>query len=231
MFPYIQVVLPEKSMNELSENLRELTRQICLKTDDDGSGGLGGEYGYGCNFENDVFLMNRYCWCEQDGCKVCNGEVPNFLYKPTNASVSWYKYIGRDNDVDGELPNDWFKTCIESLWGKNDCWIEFSKDDGDDLITLCFSPSDKDSIIQIYLGKFNPLLAVKCWDANTFFNTLFDDYMNESAYKKVKKLRKKYPQMDKKINEMALKHNQDMIEWHQKRIEIIEDYKNDKPRN
>ena len=231
MFPDLTIFLPERSEDSMSESLRELTRQICLKTDDDGSGGLGGEYGYGCNFENSVFAMHRYCWCENDDCKWCNGEEPNFYYKPSGTCISWYKYIGRDNDIDGSLPDDWFKTCIESIWGKNDCWIEFSKNDEYDLITLCFSPFDEDAIVSIHLDYFNPLYVVKTWDADTFFNTFFDEDMNESEYKKVEKLRKKYPQMDKKISEMALKYNKEMIEWHQKRIEIIKDCKNDKSRD
>jgi len=237
MFPNLEIVLPERSEDSISESLRELTRQICLKTDDDGSGGLGGEYGYGCNFENNIFMMHRYCWCERDDCPWCTEESPNFLFKSTGAEIIWYKYIGRDQHLSlGKLPEDWLKQCLSSIWEEDDCWIEFSKTYNDDenerdLITLCFSPFDKNAIIKIYLNYFNPLYVVKTWDADTFFNTFFDEDMNESEYNKVQKLRKKYPQMDKKINEMALEYNKDMIEWHQKRIEIIKDCKNDKPRN
>lgn len=36
---------------------------------------------YGTNFENDVFLMHRFCWCESDDClwcggSSCQGEIP-----------------------------------------------------------------------------------------------------------------------------------------------------------
>ncbi len=27
---------------------------------------------YGATFENDVFMMHPYCWCEQDGCPWCD---------------------------------------------------------------------------------------------------------------------------------------------------------------
>ena len=128
MFPDIRIVLPERSEDSISESLRELTRQICLKTDDDGSGGLGGQYGYGCNYENNIFMMHRECWCEKDNCPWCNEENPNFLYKPTGASIRWYKYIGRDNEMNGSLSSEWFKTCVASLWEKDDCWIEFSRE-------------------------------------------------------------------------------------------------------
>lgn len=28
---------------------------------------------YGTNFENDVFMMHRFCWCERDDCPWCGG--------------------------------------------------------------------------------------------------------------------------------------------------------------
>jgi hypothetical protein len=38
------------------------------------SGGiLGGTYGYGADFENDVFMMHQYCWCEKKDCQWCAG--------------------------------------------------------------------------------------------------------------------------------------------------------------
>lgn len=54
---------------------------------------------YGTDFENDTFMMHRYCWCEKEGCSWCDGESPNFLYKKTGFSVAWYKYIGRGMDI------------------------------------------------------------------------------------------------------------------------------------
>lgn len=32
---------------------------------------LGGEFGYGGNFENDVFMMHQFCWCDRDDCAWC----------------------------------------------------------------------------------------------------------------------------------------------------------------
>ena len=72
----ISVVLPERSNDSISEALRELTRFMCenkVGDDCDSSFGLGGDYGYGVNFENDVFMMHRYCWCEQSDCPWCAG--------------------------------------------------------------------------------------------------------------------------------------------------------------
>lgn len=79
---------------------------------------------YGANFENEVFLMKRYCWCDQPECDWCmHGDQPdfdarlaarfgttdyqghrlrryydppNFWFKPDDFRVTWYKYIGRD---------------------------------------------------------------------------------------------------------------------------------------
>ena len=34
---------------------------------------IGGDEIYGADFENDTFLMHRYCWCEEDGCPWCGG--------------------------------------------------------------------------------------------------------------------------------------------------------------
>jgi hypothetical protein len=28
---------------------------------------------YGADFENDIFMMHRYCWCEKDDCPWCGG--------------------------------------------------------------------------------------------------------------------------------------------------------------
>jgi hypothetical protein len=65
----IQIVLPERSEDALSEALRELTGII----DPEGGYGLGGPDGYGANFENEVFMMHRFCWCESESCPWCMG--------------------------------------------------------------------------------------------------------------------------------------------------------------
>ena len=37
-------------------------------------GCLGGEFGYGALFENDIFLMHPHCWCDREGdCPWCTG--------------------------------------------------------------------------------------------------------------------------------------------------------------
>jgi len=62
---------------------------------------------YGTDYENDVFMMHRYCWCEREDCRWCEDGAPNFLFKPTGFSLTWYKYIGRGMELSDEcLPGD-----------------------------------------------------------------------------------------------------------------------------
>jgi len=115
----VVIVFPEWSDDHISTSLRELTKHICLKTEEaDWGGVLGGQYGYGCDYENNVFMMHRFCWCESDDCPWCKFDeeaAPNFLFKETNATVHWYKYIGRSMEVEGNLPLDWLVKCVESI--------------------------------------------------------------------------------------------------------------------
>lgn len=123
-------------MKDISNDLYKLSEAIAKKTKDPYSGGLlGGEFGYGQNFENDVFMMHPFCWCERDDCGWCAGigampqlmreignvkyneseRLPNFHFKPSNFKVWWYKYIGRGMEQKGTLPKDWLKVCLKSL--------------------------------------------------------------------------------------------------------------------
>lgn len=120
----------------ISNKLYNLSKAIAKKTGEPYVGGLlGGEFGYGQDFENAVFKMHPFCWCERDDCGYCAGigsmpqlergisgikydeseRLPNFLYKPTGFKLWWYKYIGRGEEQSGTLPKDWYKKCIESL--------------------------------------------------------------------------------------------------------------------
>lgn len=129
----VTVILPECSEDAVSERLRDLTEAVCKATGDSGAGGLGGRHGYGSNFENDVFMLHRFCWCEMGDCPWCrscdcNGEhecsatcsshlptEPNFRHKASGATVTWYKYIGRGMEVSEA---DWpaiFAECFDSL--------------------------------------------------------------------------------------------------------------------
>jgi hypothetical protein len=77
--PGVKIVLPEgahgagASEGTLGEALRLLTYAILEMTQEDDFYGMGGPGGYGANFENDTFLMHRFCWCEGEDCLWCGG--------------------------------------------------------------------------------------------------------------------------------------------------------------
>lgn len=96
-------------------HLTEVLTNKVFKGEWQGGGVLGGMYGYGVNYENDTFMMHPFCWCEKDDCGWCCGDNPNFLYKPTDCKIQWYKYIGRSQEQKGSLPKDWLKKCLESI--------------------------------------------------------------------------------------------------------------------
>ena len=131
----IKVVVPEIVLDEVASDLVKLTRTLDAKKLADGSAGgaLGGEYGYGANFENETFMIHRYCWCEKEDCPWCGGDAspfaqaryfggdptqraPNFWHKKSDFKVWWYKYIGRGMEYSGEV--DWdstFHECMVSI--------------------------------------------------------------------------------------------------------------------
>lgn len=143
----IILIVPAVSDDKISGDLVHLTEILMNQGAETTGGFLGGEYGYGAFFENDVFMMHPFCWCERDDClwclgceceytddwqtlvkqcRKCSGEIepaPNFLHKPSGTKVHWYKYIGRSMEVD--LKGDWSKAfgeCIASLCGDGRCY-------------------------------------------------------------------------------------------------------------
>lgn len=91
--------------------------------------------GYGANFENEVFEMNRFWWgdcdCEDtypqtDEWEVdhrfdCPATRANFYHKRTGFRIDWYKYIGRSMEWDDSISKeDWreiYNECMDSLKG------------------------------------------------------------------------------------------------------------------
>lgn len=132
----VVVHLPTVSGDVVSDWLVALTKRITEVTGEETGYGLGGRYGYGENFENDVFMMHRYCWCERSDCEWCRccnctadeecgagcasnlPAAPNFLHKASGASVRWYKYIGRGMEVDVANWPAVFEDCFASLAGQ-----------------------------------------------------------------------------------------------------------------
>ena len=110
----IEIVIPYQADSGLVELTEYLTKKV-FRGVWQGGGLLGGEFGYGVDYENDTFMMHPYCWCEQDDCKWCGLGEPNFIYKPTGYKLWWYKYIGRGEESEGELPNNWLGVCKKSV--------------------------------------------------------------------------------------------------------------------
>lgn len=69
----VRVVLPERAMDELSQALRDLTRRLQEAGYHYDGGLLGGSNGYGAPYEDDVFMMHPFCWCEREDCPWCGG--------------------------------------------------------------------------------------------------------------------------------------------------------------
>lgn len=126
----ITIVLPECSQDNISNGLRQITKALQEQNKDYSFGfGLGGDHGYGYNYENSTFMMHVFCWCGNDDCDWCNGDAPNFWYKPLDLKIWWYKYIGRGMEVKidkidfgktVEIPNwsDVLNDCINSIKGE-----------------------------------------------------------------------------------------------------------------
>jgi len=123
----IQIILPKRAdpTKALDHALVTLTEAI-HQTDPDlvAHGVLGGAFGYGAHYENDVFAMRPQYWGDCD-CgdderhkPTCSLELPNFLHKQSGLEVRWYKWIGRDMEAkipEGADLQTIFSECLASL--------------------------------------------------------------------------------------------------------------------
>ena len=82
----VVVVLPPVDDGIISSGLYELSKALgTMSPEDQAHGFLGGEWGYGQDFSNDVFMMHPFCWCEQDDCEWCAGcDCPD---------VAWHYFV------------------------------------------------------------------------------------------------------------------------------------------
>ena len=73
------------------------------------------EYDFG--FENDTFVLRPYYWGEGDDIAA----LPNFEYKPTGFTLSWYKYPLRNAFASHNISTERFveilKECEKSMRG------------------------------------------------------------------------------------------------------------------
>lgn len=229
----IEVHIPETAENSISDGLRELTRQICLKTDQNTAFGLSGEYGYAIDYETDVFFLRPECWCGEDKCKKCSGEIPNFLFKPNHAYINFYKYIGRSQEVIGELPHNWLQQCLQSFWQPGDCYYEISAHDRNlyeglsgrqdpAYVEFCFDVYNPQTILQAELSPFATEPDVFGWDMDMLISDVANAQLKYGKeYKKLVKLDRKYPALRKKIKTKAITYHQHCISWHQDRLKEL----------
>jgi hypothetical protein len=118
----VRVITPPVASTSIDLDLVNLTEYLTKKVFKgkwQGGGLLGGEFGYGCDYENDVFMMHQYCWCDQDNCKWCNGKEPNFRHKKSGLEIKWYKWIGRGMKFNKKVsPKKWkeiYQDCVKSI--------------------------------------------------------------------------------------------------------------------
>jgi len=81
---------------EVSTGLRTLTRVLETTGADPCGGGVAGSDGYGTRFENDVFGMHPYCWCERSDCPwcaVCRCEGVDYEYRIDGWSTDFERFM------------------------------------------------------------------------------------------------------------------------------------------
>lgn len=123
----IKIILPKRASGNIEMDLVNLTNVLVNnKLGESYDGFLGGEGGYGTDFENDVFFMNHCCqgFCEEDEegnptCPACKRGC-NFEHKPSGLKICWYKWIGRGMEYKPNKPDkkDWeiiFNECLKSI--------------------------------------------------------------------------------------------------------------------
>ena len=82
---------------------------------------------YGLHYDNAVFEMHPYCWCDEKSCPMCVGHVvengqqtrTTFFHKPSGFRLHWYKYAMHSVDVNQQLEEEQLVAivadCIKSL--------------------------------------------------------------------------------------------------------------------
>lgn len=70
-------------------------------------------------YENDVFAMRTYCWCDSDKPGHEEECPPNFEHFKSGLKVTWYKYNGRAMEANMKMSFLDFalivSECVESL--------------------------------------------------------------------------------------------------------------------
>lgn len=67
---------------------------------------------YGTSFENDVFMMKPFCWCEREDCAWCGGcDCPesSFHYFKSGLEIDSKTYHDEFYDYAGKMPHELYK--------------------------------------------------------------------------------------------------------------------------
>ena len=59
-------------------------------------------------FDNEIFTIRPYYWGDNEEIE----ELPNFVFKPTDFQIQWYKYPLRDSYMNREIDVEQFKEII-----------------------------------------------------------------------------------------------------------------------
>lgn len=94
--PSVEIILPACIMDSLANGLVDLTEAIAAHDADAVAHGfLGGEFGYGGHWDDDLFMMRPYCWCEREDCPWCAGcncPAASFHYFVDGQEVRYQQY-------------------------------------------------------------------------------------------------------------------------------------------
>jgi hypothetical protein len=97
----------------VQSNINILGNLIEKKTGSNPAGNTSAE------FENDVFRMKAYCWCEGEQAGHEEGCDDGFDYKKGEGYAAWYKHANRgffyDEDLSLEEWRNIFEECFKSL--------------------------------------------------------------------------------------------------------------------
>lgn len=134
----MQMFGPPNAMTEgadgISQCLYSLTELLVRgKLAERCGGGMGGEFGYGADFENDVFFLTHDCQgCDSEECFRCKNSRKELLFKPSGRGwktcalfwhkqsglkIAWYKWLGRDMEMNR-------KSISGKEWSRifTECW-------------------------------------------------------------------------------------------------------------
>ena len=82
-------------------------------------------------YENDTYLINPYYWGDDKSI----AEKPNFIFKPTNFTIDWYKYPLRDSYMNQDISfvvfekilNHCYKSYVKSIANTEKDYNNFDK--------------------------------------------------------------------------------------------------------